>query len=182
MLQICRNRRIGMMIRKVAVHIEEQLGYLAVQALQQAVKEGSSGAVAGVGDYFNAPRKLKLRSDGIEIGVGDVDCFVRAFAGREIAGFDELEDVLNRFAMQCAGATNSFESVKLSRIVAPGDHDRAVGFKMNGRKIQQWGRNDANIGDVTDRGEQAFEQSVMQARRTKAAIAAKVNTGSAFSL
>ena len=60
MIQIRGHRGIGMVIREAAVHVEEQLRYLDVQAFERAVKEGACGSVAGVGDDFNTPREFEL--------------------------------------------------------------------------------------------------------------------------
>ena len=100
------------------------------------MEEGAGGAVAGVGDYFNATGELELRGDGVEIGVGDVDGFMGARAGCEIVGFDQTKNFLNGFAVEGAGAADGFETVEFGGIVAAGDHDGSVGVEMHGGKIE----------------------------------------------
>ena len=66
--------------------------------------------------------------------------------------------------------------------MAAGDHDRAVGLQMDGGVIQQRRGDHADIGNLAAGVDQAFEQRVMQARRTQAAVAAQINPLAAAAL
>ena len=51
------------MIGEAAVHVEEELGGLDIQPLQQPVHHRSGGAVAGVQHNFDATVEIELRRD-----------------------------------------------------------------------------------------------------------------------
>ena len=84
--------------------------------------------------------------------------------------------------MQSAGAAHSFEAVKLGRIMAAGNHDRAVGLEMHGRKIEQRSGDSTDVRHVASGGKQTFEQSVVQTRRAEAADRGRGYVSSALAL
>ena len=77
--------------------------------------------------------------------------------------------------VQRARAAHGLESVVLGRIVAAGDHDRAVGLQVLRRIIQHRSGNHADVGDIAAGGQEAFDQRVAQARGTEPAIASDVD-------
>jgi hypothetical protein len=74
-VQVFDHGRVGMVIRKAAVHLEEQFGGLAIEPLEQAMHHRTARAVAGVDDHPNAPREMELRGDLIHVGLRDIRAF-----------------------------------------------------------------------------------------------------------
>ncbi len=65
--QVGGNRGIGMMVREMAVHVEEQLGGVDVELLEDAMHYGAGGAVSRVGHHFDAAIEMKLRGDLVDV-------------------------------------------------------------------------------------------------------------------
>ena len=168
-----------MMVRETAVHLEVQLGGVDVDLLEYAMNDGAGGAVTRVGHHFDAAIEVELSRHFVDVrrdGVSAGQCSSAAF---EIGALDDIEDILNRFAMQRAGAADALEAVVLGGIVAAGDHDGAVGIQFLRRVIKHRRGNHADIGDVATGGEQAFHQRVAQPRGAEAAIAPDIDVGAA---
>ena len=55
------NGGIGMMVGKVAVHLEEQLGGVDVDLFENAMDDRAGRAVARVGDHLDAALEMELR-------------------------------------------------------------------------------------------------------------------------
>ncbi len=96
-------------------------------------------------------------------------------AGLEIGALNDMENVLNRLAMQSARAANAFEAVVLRRIVAAGDHDGAVRVQVLRGIIEHRRRHRADICNVAAHGPQTLDQRVAKARGAKAAVASDID-------
>src|ERR1019366_5714262 len=97
--QVCEQRRMGMVIREAAVHLEEQLGSLAVELLEEAMHHRTAGAVARVDDHLDAPREMELRGDLVHVRLDDIYSLLAARAGQEVAPLDQAPDLLDLFAI-----------------------------------------------------------------------------------
>ncbi len=139
------------------------------------MNNGSGGSVACVGDYLDAAIEVELRRDFIHIGSGRVHHSHLARAMLEVLFLDEVQDILDGFAVQCAGTAHGLEAVVFRRIVTAGDHDGAVGFGVLRRIVKHWSGNDTDIGDIRTRLQQPFHQRVAEPGRAKPAIAADVD-------
>ncbi len=177
--QICGDCRVGMMIRKMAVHLEEQLGGVDVELLENAMDYRAGGAVARVGHDFDAAIEMKLRCDLVDVRRHGVGGGQGSRAGFEIRVLDDVEHFLDGFAMQRARSANAFEAVVLRRIVAAGDHDGAVRIQVLRRVVKHGRGHGADVGDVASGGQETFDQRIAQARGTEAAIAPDIDIGAA---
>ena len=72
---------IGVMVREVAVHLEEQFGGVDVDLFKNAMDHRASRSVARVGDHFDAAIEVKLRRHFVHVGRDGVGGVERA-AGR----------------------------------------------------------------------------------------------------
>ena len=168
-----------MMVRKMAVHLEEQLGGVDVDLLENAMDHRARGAVARVGHHLDAAIEMKLRRDFVHVRRDGVGGGQGSDAGFEIRALDDVEHFLDRFAMQRARAANAFEAVVLGWIVAAGDHDGAVGIQVLRRVVEHGRGHGADVGDVASGGPQTFDQRIAQARGAEAAIAPDIDVRAA---
>jgi len=164
-----------MVIRKAAVHLEEQFGGLAIEPLEQAMHHRTTRAVAGVDDHPNAPREMELRGDLIHVGLRDVRAFDAARTGEEVAPLDQAPDLLYLFAMNGGSPAHDLEAVVLRWIVAAGDHDAGVRLQVKDGIVKQRRGRHADIADLAAAGLQAAHQGVAQALGAEAAIAAQID-------
>ena len=132
-------------------------------------------AVTCVGDDFDAAIQFELRRNLVHVRRDSVGGSQSSLASIEIAALDDVEDFLDGFAVQRARAADAFESVVLRRVVAAGDHDRAVGVQVLRRVIEHRSGDRADVGDVAPDGQQASDERIAQARGAEAAIAADVD-------
>ena len=79
-----------MVIGETAVHIEEQLGCLAVQLGDDAMHHRARDAVTGIKHHLHAAAEMKLRRDFIDIRSHHVGGLLRSGAAREIALLDDF--------------------------------------------------------------------------------------------
>ena len=121
---------IGMVVREMAVHFEEQLGGVHVDLLENAMDHGAGRAIARIGDNLDAAIQMELRRNLVDVGRHGVGAAKLSAAGFEIRALDDVQDILNGFAVQRVRAADALESVVFGRIVAAGDHDGAVGLQV----------------------------------------------------
>ena len=169
-----------MMIRKAAVHLEEQLDRLDVQFLEHAVKHRPGGAVARIEHYLHAAGKLKLRRDLVDIRRRRIDLFHRSGPAFKIVPLYQLQYLLDLFAVQRSRSAHRFDAVVLGRIVAASDHDSAGGLKMHHGVIEQRRGHDPDIEHVGAAREQSLQKRGMNTAAAQAAIAAQANRTSAM--
>ena len=134
-----------MVIREAAIHLEEKLRRLHVQLFKHAVHDRSRGSVTGIEHDLHLALELELLSDLVYVRSDGIQLFDASLPGLEICAGDQLVDFLDRFAVQRSGAAYGLKAVVLGRIVAAGDHDRAVGFEVNGRIVQNRSGHHADI-------------------------------------
>ena len=180
LLQVFRLRGVGMMIRKMPIHIEEQLNGVAVQFFQNAPEYGSGCAIACIGHNFDTARQAELTRDFVHIRRRDIEAFQSAGAGDEILRFDDLTNLLNFLAVNRALAMHHFEAVVVGGIVASGDHDAGFRVQMEYRIIEQRRGHDAEISHFAAGFEQAGEQRGVQTGGTQTAVACEIDFARGF--
>lgn len=175
--------RVGMVVWKAAVHVEEQFGDVAVELLKQTVQDGACGAVACVQNHLDAALELKVGRDFVDVGRDAVEVGDRA-AGIvvKVAGFDHLAEKLDLVAVDGALPANGFEAVVFRRVVGPRDHDAAVGGKLDAGIIEDRRRDAADVVDLATAFDQTGDQSVAKTVGGEANIAADVHLVAASGL
>ena len=77
--------------------------------------------------------------------------------------------------MNGSRAGDRLEAVILGRIVAPGDHDGAVGLEMDSRIIQHRSRHHADVGHLAAGRLEPRHQRIAQPLRAQPAVASDVD-------
>ena len=114
-----------MMVREVAVHLEEQLRDVAIQLFKQPMQGISAGSVARIEDHLHAALEIELRGDLFDIRRFNVVGGKHPLTVEEIAMFDHAIQFLDFGAMDRAAAANGLEAIVFRRIMAAGDHHAA---------------------------------------------------------
>src|SRR5579884_4072669 len=114
--------------------------------------------------------EMKLRSDLVHIRRNGIHFLHIACPGFEIVIHNQLVNILDGLAVQRARPANRFDSVVFGRVMASGDHDGAVGLEVNGRIIQHRRRHRSDVEHMATRGEQSFDQRIVNARSAEPAI------------
>ena len=141
------------MVREVPVHLEEQLGHVAVQLFKQPVQGIPARAIAGIEHDLNSALEIELLRDFIHVRRLDVIVRQHAFAMQKVAPGDHPVELLNRRAVNGSRAANGLESVIFFRIVAARDHHAARGLQVDGRIVEQRSRHPADVSNVASRGQ-----------------------------
>src|SRR5207245_8549621 len=87
-LQVLGLRRVGMVMREVAIDFTEKLGHVATETTKQRRCKRTGDAVAAVDRYLHRTRERDIAGDAVEISGGDVAAAVAPGAGTEGTGFD----------------------------------------------------------------------------------------------
>jgi hypothetical protein len=182
MRQILGNGGVGVMIRKAAVHVEEQLRGLDVQFSRDPFHDRAGRAIARVEHDFDAAVEMKLRGDLFHIGRHHIGGLFGARAAQEVAFLDQAPDFLNLFAKNRGRARDHFEAVVFRRIVTTGNHHGAVGFQVKSGIVKHGSRNDPDIRHLTSTRFEPADQRVPQTIGAQAAIAPKVDVPAVVTL
>ena len=147
-LQILGLRRIGMMIRKVAVDLAEKLGYRAAEAAKQGRCERAGHAVAAIDSDLERTRELDVAGDAIEVRRRDVGGAIGSRAATQVAALDARLQGGNRIARQRLAGDHHLEAVIVGRIMAAGDGDAALRGELVRGEIAHRRGDHADVDDM----------------------------------
>ena len=186
-LQVFRMRRIGMMIRKIAIDLAEQFGNLATHRAIQVAGKCAGHPVAAVNDDLHRPRQPDVAADAFEVGGADVMRAVAALAVStfavgigELAAGDRIVQGGDRLAMDCFTGQHHLEAVVVGRIVAAGHHDARLRIQHVGTEVHHRRDDDAEVHHVHARRLQAVGERRRQGGAGQPPVAA--DHGAAFAL
>src|SRR5581483_10504313 len=135
--EVLRFARIGMMVRKVAVDLAIELGYVATQAAQQFGRVSAGDPVAAVDGDAHLARELDVADDAIEVGLAHVDAAHGTVAvAHEIVALEALTQPLNRLPGQRVARDHDFQAVVVGRVVAAGYAHARAGTEVMRREIE----------------------------------------------
>lgn len=172
-LEVLRNRRVRMVIRKVAVHVAEDWVGREAQHAHALEPEGAARSVARVQDELDVfRREIDPRGDAVEVEAARVDPRDLAGEARCVAlSLDNLSQPLNLGPKKLSLAAHHLEAVFVTGVVASGDHDAAVRLQAVHGAIEERRGPDANVQHVNADRYEPFDERRVQAIRRKAAVA-----------
>ncbi len=171
--------RVGVMVRKGAIHVGVDREMLARQFLDELLERGTGGAVAGV--PTDAERSaLEALHQAIDVGVEHIDLVDMAMALGPVAVGGAAADLLDLIAEDRAAVQEHLEPVVVGRVVAPGDLDSALHAQRGDGEIEHRAGSDADVVDVDAAFDQAADQLGREDRRVSTAVPAYGDAGCAF--
>ncbi len=176
-LQILRHRRVGMVIGKAAVHLEDTFRWRP--------RSGFPVCGASPDRPCRCPRR-RPRGCGAGTGTARRPPPRTASPRRPSSPLpsplsrspvvDHAADLLDRRAVNRGSAAHRLEAVELARIVAARDHHGAIGLQVEDRIVEHRGGHHAQIDDIAAARLQPAHQRVAQARRAQAGIATQADS------
>ena len=146
--EVLRLRGVGVVIGEIAVDLAEHFFDLAAECAVQGASEGARHAVAAVDDELHRPRELDVGDDARMVFGGDVVFAIAACAAGEVALDQALAQLLDGVSGQCLATQHHLQAVIVGRVVATGDHDRAVRPELIGGEIGHRRGHHAEVDDA----------------------------------
>ncbi len=169
--QVFRPRRVGMMVREVAVDVAVHGIHRAAQGAIESGGIGPGDAIAGIDDDAHGPGRLDVVDDALGVGCGDVVLPIAARAWNEIVRFDAPAQPLDGFAGQGCAGQDHFQAIVVRGVVRAGEHHSGLGRQMLRGEVAH-GRGDLpEIDDMHARGAQTRYQRARQFRPGEPAVA-----------
>ena len=174
LLEVLRDRRVGMVVREGAVHVAIDDEMRPGQAGGQRLHDRAGGAVARVPYHLQrALAAVPVSQHAIGIAGGNVHAAVAARAlGHDVALRGHAADLLDRRAVERLPADHHLEAVVVGRVVAARHHHRAVRLLVIGGEIQHRRRAEPDAHHLEPAGAQPGHQLPLEFRGMQAAVIA----------
>src|SRR6266699_3563163 len=162
-LDVFRDSRIRVVIRKRAVALAEQKARLDAELRKELWRNKGARSVATIENDHQVAREFPdVCRNVVDVAVDDLLVAKRALPAWEFARDSELIEVLYISAVNGAGCETKLESVVLGRIVGAGDLDSADHIQIVLGPVGERGRNDSDVHHVDAACEQPRHQRSMQ--------------------
>ena len=161
-LQVFWLRRIGVMVREIAVNFAEHFHDFAAHRAQNFRRQFACRAVAAVNRDLHWTRELGVAHDAVNIGLFDVRCGLLATAGFDVAAFGARFERLNRVAPNGFASHHHFDAVVIRRVVTAGHTYAGARAQVMPREVRNWRRHEAKVNRVAAGGGDAVAQRLRE--------------------
>src|SRR5512133_2489393 len=164
-LEVLLDRRIGVVVREPAVHLDEERDDVDPERLEEGDGDDAARPVAGVDHHLEPP--LPELEAPLHLGAvrrDDVVAPDAPRAGSELALLDDPAQLLDLLAVEGALPEAELEAVVLRRVVRPGDLTGAVDPRERVRReVDERRRHHAEVDDVAAGGAERGDELAVEA-------------------
>src|SRR3954452_18951825 len=152
-----------MVIRERTVHLKKKLCGFHVEPLEDPMHNRTRSSVPAIHYNGDLALEFELLRDLVNVGSDCIHLLHASLPALKVRSGNQLVDFLDRLAMQRSCPAYGFEAVIFRWIVAPRDHDGAVGLEVNRRIVQNRCRYNADIQHCATTCQKTSQQSAVKA-------------------